>query len=177
MSEPLIGVLTSSDRASRGEYEDRSGPAIEQALRRYLSTPCRFDRRIEPDEPERLAAALRGFAEAGAALVCTTGSTGPAPRDVMPEVMAEVCDKLMPGFGELMRAASLAAGVPTAILSRQTAGVLDRTLIVNMPGKPASIEVCLQAVFPAIPMCLDLIGAAFLEGNPEVIEVFRPSRG
>jgi molybdopterin adenylyltransferase len=173
-TKPKIGILTISDRASGGVYDDKSGPAIEAALRDYLATECDYERRVIPDEIPQIVAALRAFAAAGCALVCTTGGTGPSPRDVTPEAMAQACDKAMPGFGERMRAASLAAGVPTAILSRQTAGILGRTLVVNLPGKPASIRVCLDAVFPAIPYCIDLIGGPFLEGNPAVVAVFRP---
>jgi len=171
---PRIGVLTISDRASQGVYEDRSGPAIEAALRDYLATEVEYRLRLIPDEQPAIEAALREFAAEGCALVCTTGGTGPSPRDVTPEALAAVCDKLMPGFGEAMRRASLDAGVPTAILSRQTAGILGSTLIVTLPGKPAAIRVCLDAVFPAIPYCIDLIGGAFLEGNPERVQVFRP---
>ncbi len=173
---PLIGILTISDRASRGEYEDVSGPAIEAALRDYLSTECRFVRRVIPDEQPGIEAELRRFAEEGASLVCSTGGTGPAPRDVTPEAIEAVADKLMPGFGERMRGASLEAGVPTAILSRQTAAILGTTLIVTLPGKPGSIRVCLDAVFPAIPYCIELAGGAYLEGNPEVVQVFRPKK-
>ncbi|MEX1025238.1 MAG: molybdopterin adenylyltransferase [Planctomycetota bacterium] len=177
MSErPTIGILTVSDRASRGEYEDLSGPAIETALSDYLATDCRFVRRIVSDERPDIAAELRRLAEEGCALICTTGGTGPAPRDVTPEAMDDVCDKFLPGFGEAMRAASLAAGVPTAILSRQTAGIVGTSLVVTLPGKPGSIRVCLDAVFPAIPYCIDLIGGPFLEGNPEVVQVFRPKK-
>jgi molybdopterin adenylyltransferase len=174
MSVPLIAIVTSSDRAAAGTYEDRSGPAIEAGLRQRLATVCRYERRIVADEPLLLMATLSEFAAAGAALICSTGSTGPAPRDVMPEVMERVCDKLLPGFGEAMRSASLAAGVPTAILSRQTAGVIGRTLVVNLPGRPAAIETCLAAVFPAIPMAIDLIGGPYLEGDPTVVAVYRP---
>ena len=179
MSEllPRIGILTISDRATSGAYEDLSGPAIEAALRDYLATECRFERRVIPDEVPRIQAEIRSFADQGCALVCTTGGTGPAPRDVTPEAMVGVCDKLLDGFGERMRQASLAAGVPTAILSRQTAGVVAKSLVVNLPGKPGSIRVCLDAVFPAIPYCIDLIGGPFLEGNPEVVQVFRPKKG
>jgi molybdopterin adenylyltransferase len=174
MTRPKIGVLTVSDRASRGIYEDRSGPAIEAALREYLSTDCEYLRVVIPDEQDRIAAEIRALADAGCALICTTGGTGPAPRDVTPEAMASVCDKLLDGFGERMRAASLAAGVPTAILSRQTAGIVGRSLVVNLPGKPASIRVCLDAVFPAIPYCIDLIGGPRLDGNAAKVQVFRP---
>lgn len=171
---PRIGILTISDRATRGQYEDLSGPAIEAALRAYLATPCAFERRMVLDEVPHIVEAVRQLANAGCALICTTGGTGPAPRDVTPEAMAEVCHKMLPGFGESMRQASLAAGVPTAILSRQSAGIVGRSLVVNLPGKPASIRVCLDAVFPAIPYCIDLVGGPYLEGNPEVVKVFRP---
>ena len=174
--QPKIGILTVSDRASRGDYEDLSGPAIEGVLREYVATACDYEVLIVPDEVPLIIAALRRFAGEGCALICTTGSTGPAPRDIMPEAMDEVCDKLLPGFGELMRRASLDAGVPTAILSRQTAGILQKSLIVNLPGKPASVRVCLDAVFPAIPFCIDLAGGPFLEGNAEVVKVFRPNK-
>jgi len=173
---PRIGIVTVSDRAHTGEYEDLSGPAIEAALRDYLATECTFERCVVPDEVPRITAAIRELAAGGASLVCTTGGTGPAPRDVTPEAMEEVCEKMLPGFGELMRKASLDVGVPTAILSRQSAGIVGRTLVVNLPGKPGSIRVCLDAVFPAIPYCIDLIGGAYLEGDPEVVEVFRPKK-
>ncbi len=171
---PKIGIVTISDRATSGEYEDLSGPAIEAALRDYLSTECAFVRRVIPDEVPEIVAAIRTFAEQGCGLICTTGGTGPSPRDVTPEAMEHVCEKSLPGFGELMRTASLAVGVPTAILSRQTAGIVGKSLVVNLPGKPASIRVCLDAVFPAVPYCIDLIGGPYLEGDPEVVQVFRP---
>jgi molybdopterin adenylyltransferase len=172
--KPRIGIVTVSDRASRGAYADESGPAIEAALRDYLATECEFVRVVIADERERIVGALRELAIGGWCLVGTTGGTGPAPRDVTPEAIRDCCHKELPGFGEQMRAASLRAGVPTAILSRQTAAVLDRTLVVTLPGKPASIRVCLDAVFPAIPYCIDLIGGPRLEGNPAVVQVFRP---
>lgn len=171
---PKIGIVTVSDRASQGVYDDASGPAIEAALRDYLATACDFDRRLVADERQRIAAVLRELAAAGCCLICTTGGTGPALRDVTPEAIADVCEKELPGFGEQMRAASLRAGVPTAILSRQTAAILDRTLVVTLPGKPASIRVCLDAVFPAIPYCIDLLGGPRLDGDPAVVQVFRP---
>src|SRR5262245_13810634 len=124
---PRIGILTISDRATQGVYEDLSGPAIEAALRDYLATECVDERRVVPDALAPVAAAIRAFAARGCALICTTAGTGPAPRDVTPEAMALVCPKMLPGFGEKMRAASLAAGVPTAILSRQSAGVVARS--------------------------------------------------
>ena len=175
MSErPRIGIVTISDRARAGTYEDRSGPAIEAALRDYLATDCDYQRVVVPDEVEQIVEAVQAFAERGAALICTTGGTGPAPRDVTPEAMDEVLDKELPGFGEEMRRASLASGVPTAILSRQTAGIVGQSLCVNLPGKPASVRVCLDAVFPAIPYCIELAGGPILEGNPDVVQVFRP---
>jgi molybdopterin adenylyltransferase len=173
-ARPAIGIVTISDRASQGVYRDESGPAIEAALRDYLATPCDYTTRVVADEPPAIEAALRELAAAGCCLICTTGGTGPAPRDVTPEVIRAVCHKELPGFGEQMRAASLRAGVPTAILSRQTAAILGRTLVVTLPGKPASIRVCLDAVFPAIPYCIDLIGGPWLDGNPAVVQVFRP---
>lgn len=175
-SRPKIGIVTVSDRATQGVYEDLSGPAIEAALRDYLATECLFERRVVPDEVPLIQQALRAFAAQGCALICTTGGTGPAARDVTPEAMEAICKKLLPGFGERMRQASLAAGVPTAILSRQTAGILERSLVVNLPGKPGSIRVCLDAVFPAIPYCIDLLGGPYLEGNPAVVQVFRPKQ-
>lgn len=172
---PRIGIVTISDRASQGVYADASGPAIEAALRDYLATECAFEKRVIADEHDAIAATLRELAAAGCCLVCTTGGTGPAPRDVTPEAIRTVCTKELPGFGEQMRAASLRAGVPTAILSRQTAAILDRTLVVTLPGKPGSIRVCLDAVFPAIPYCIDLLGGPRLEGNPATVQVFRPA--
>lgn len=172
--QPRIGILTISDRASRGEYADESGPAIKEALHDYLATECEYVRRVIADERPLIAEAIRALAAEGVCLLCTTGGTGPAPRDVTPEALEDVCEKTLPGFGEAMRAASLQAGVPTAILSRQTAGILGQTLVVTMPGRPAAIRVCLDAVMPAIPYCIDLIGGPRLEGNPQRVTVFRP---
>lgn len=177
MAKPKIGILTVSDRASEGVYEDVSGPAIESVLREFLATDCEFERRLVPDEVQQIVSAIEDFAGEGCALVCTTGGTGPAPRDVTPEAMDEVLEKELPGFGELMRKASLDAGVPTAILSRQTAGIVGRTLVVNVPGKPGSVRVCLDAIFPAIPYCIELAGGPILEGDPDVVQVFRPKKG
>jgi molybdopterin adenylyltransferase len=174
VQRPRIGILTISDRASQGVYADESGPAIEAALRDYLRTECDFERVVVADERPRIGAAIRAMADQGCCLVCTTGGTGPAPRDVTPEAIADVCHKELAGFGEQMRAASLRAGVPTAILSRQTAAVCGNALVVTLPGKPASIRVCLDAVFPAIPYCIDLLGGPRLEGNEAVVKVFRP---
>jgi molybdopterin adenylyltransferase len=169
-----IGILTISDRASSGEYEDRSGPAILALLRRYLTCDWEPVSRVVPDEQDQIESQLRKLADSrGCALVVTTGGTGPAPRDITPEATRAVCNRELPGFGEWMRAASLKE-VPTAILSRQVAGTRGHTLIVNLPGKPQAIETCLSAVFPAIPYCVDLIGGPRLETDPDVMPVFRP---
>ncbi len=167
-------MLNISDRASAGVYEDTPGQACVALLREWLTTPFELEYRVIPDEQAVIEAELRRLAdEAGCCLVVTTGGTGPAPRDVTPEATTAVCDKLLPGFGEQMRAASLKV-VPTAILSRQTAGLRGRTLIVNLPGRPKAIRENLEAVFPAIPYCIDLAGGPRLEANPVVMPVFRP---
>jgi molybdopterin adenylyltransferase len=169
-----IGVINVSDRASAGVYEDTPGRAAVALLREWLATPFEVDYKIVPDEQPVIEAELRRMADqAGCALVVTTGGTGPAPRDVTPEATAAVCQKLLPGFGELMRAESL-KGVPTAILSRQTAGLRGKTLIVNLPGRPKAIRENLAAVFPAIPYCLDLAGGPRLETNEAAMKAFRP---
>jgi molybdopterin adenylyltransferase len=171
---PKIGVLNISDRASAGIYEDTPGKACVELLREWLSTPFDVDYRVIPDDRVIIEAELRRMAdEADCCLVVTTGGTGPAPRDVTPEATEAVCEKMMPGFGELMRATSLKY-VPTAILSRQTAGIRKRTLIVNLPGRPKAIRENLEAVFPAIPYCIDLIGGPRLESNEPAMKVFRP---
>ena len=156
-----MAIVTVSDRASRGEYEDKGGPAAEAWLREVVTSPVEIARHIIPDGREGVAATLRRLAEGeGADLILVTGGTGPAPRDETPEALADVIQKELPGFGEEMRRASLAEGVPTAILSRQTAGIRDACLMITLPGKPAAIGTCLDAVFAAVPYCLDLIGAA-----------------
>lgn len=171
-----IGILTASDRASAGVYEDLSGKAIIDRLTQYLTSPWEPLYEVIPDDYETIKTTLISLIdERQCSLVVTTGGTGPAPRDVTPEATEAVCDKMLPGFGELMRSVSLQY-VPTAILSRQTAGIRGSALIVNLPGKPKSIRECLDAVFPAIPYCLDLIGAPYLECNPDVIQVFRPKK-
>lgn len=170
-----IGILTVSDRASRGEYEDKGGPAIHAWFTQVLTSPWEAVARVIPDEQPDIEAALRELSDVeGCSLIVTTGGTGPALRDVTPEATEAVCSKMLPGFGELMRTASLKF-VPTAILSRQTAGIRGRSLIVNLPGKPSAIDDCLQAVFPAIPYCLDLIEAAYLESDPAQCKAFRPA--
>jgi molybdopterin adenylyltransferase len=169
-----IGVLNISDRASAGVYEDTPGKACVTALREWLATPFEVDYRVIPDEQVVIEAEMKRMAdEAGCCLVVTTGGTGPALRDVTPEATTAVCEKMLPGFGELMRSASLKF-VPTAILSRQTAGIRGRTLIVNLPGRPKAIRENLEAVFPAIPYCIDLIGGPRLEATPAAPAVFRP---
>lgn len=173
-AEIKIGILTISDRASMGVYEDLSGKAIETVLQEYLKTEWERVYRLIPDDFDTIKKSLIRMADAdNCCLLLTTGGTGPSPRDVTPEATEAVCGRILPGFGELMRTESLNY-VPTAILSRQTAGIRNRTLIVNLPGKPKSIRECLQAVFPAIPYCIDLIGGPFLETNENIIKVFRP---
>ena len=175
MSIARIGILTISDRASRGEYQDLGGPALRAWFERVLTSPWEAVARVIPDEQSLIEAALIELCEQGCSLIVTTGGTGPALRDVTPEATAAVCQKMLPGFGELMRTASLKF-VPTAILSRQTAGIRGSCLIVNLPGKPSAIDDCLKAVFPAIPYCLDLIAGARLESDPERCAIFRPAK-
>lgn len=175
MSTARIGILTISDRASRGEYQDLGGPAIHAWLSRVLTSEWQAVARVIPDEQTLIEAALRELSDVhGCCLIVTTGGTGPALRDVTPEATEAVCEKMLPGFGELMRSASLKV-VPTAILSRQTAGIRGSSLIVNLPGKPSAIADCLNAVFPAIPYCIDLIDGAYLESDPAVCPSFRPA--
>ena len=168
-----IGVLTLSDRASAGVYADESGIAIQNILKEWIIGEINFTYRVIPDEYDLITANLIQMCEIGCDIIFTTGGTGPALRDVTPEATEKVCQKMLPGFGELMRSVSLKY-VPTAILSRQTAGIRNQTLILNLPGKPKSIRECLDAVFPAIPYCLDLIGATYLQTNPNIIKAFRP---
>ena len=169
-----IGIVTISDRASTGVYEDLSGPAIRDTMKAYLRSPWEEVYRLIPDEQPIIESTLKALCdEEGCCLVLTTGGTGPAKRDVTPEATAAVCDKVMDGFGEQMRAVSLKF-VATAILSRQIAGIRGQSLIINLPGKPKSIRECLDAVFPAVPYCVDLIGGPFLETNEDVVKAFRP---
>lgn len=175
MSIARIGILTVSDRASHGEYADKSGPAIHAWFARVLTSPWQAAARVIPDERAEIEAVLCELADIEhCCLIVTTGGTGPALRDVTPEATETVCSKMMPGFGELMRTASLKF-VPTAILSRQTAGIRGNSLIVNLPGKPSAIDDCLNAVFPAIPYCIDLIGGAYLEADAQQCAAFRPA--
>lgn len=169
-----IGIINVSDRASAGIYEDLPGKAIQATLREYLTSPFDVVYRVIPDEQALIEQTLIELADqAGCCLIVTSGGTGPAVRDVTPEATEAICQKMLPGFGERMRQESLRF-VPTAILSRQTAGIRNQTLIVNLPGRPKAIRECLDAVFPAIPYCIDLLGGPFLEANPAVIQVFRP---
>jgi molybdopterin adenylyltransferase len=171
-----IGIVTVSDRASRGEYQDLGGPAIRDCLTEILSCPWGAVPRVIPDERPLIAATLKELCDReGCCLVVTTGGTGPARRDVTPEATEAVCDKLLDGFGEQMRAVSLKF-VPTAILSRQIAGIRGQSLIVNLPGKPSAIRDCLLAVFPAIPYCIDLIEGPYLTTNESVVKAFRPKK-
>ena len=169
-----IGIINVSDRASKGIYEDIPGQAIVSTLTEYLKSPWEKEYAIIADEQSEIEQTMIEMADdKNCCLIITSGGTGPALRDVTPEATEAVCTKMLPGFGELMRAESLKY-VPTAILSRQTAGIRNQTLIVNLPGKPKAIRQCLDAVFPAIPYCIDLIGGPFLECNESVIKAFRP---
>ena len=171
-----IGVINVSDRASAGVYEDIPGKAVVSLLNEFLTSEWEPVYRVIPDEQDQISAALIEMADVeGCCLVVTTGGTGPALRDVTPEATEAVCQKMLPGFGELMRLESLKY-VPTAILSRQTAGIRNQTLIINLPGKPTAIRQCLEVVFPAIPYCIDLIGGPYLTCNDAVVKVFRPKQ-
>ena len=169
-----IGILTVSDRASKGIYEDRGGPAIHEYLREVLTNAWEPVAMVVPDELDAIQSALITMVDdEGCSLVVTTGGTGPAVRDITPDATEAVCEKMMPGFGELMRQVSLKF-VPTAILSRQTAGIRGKALIVNLPGKPSAIRDCLDAVMPAIPYCIDLVEGAYLTTDESRIVAFRP---
>jgi molybdopterin adenylyltransferase len=179
-----IGIVSISDRASSGVYEDKGLPALKEWLGRALKNPITFAERLIPDEKERISATLIDLVDAGCSLVLTTGGTGPAPRDVTPEATLAVADKEMPGFGEQMRQVSLRF-VPTAILSRQVAVIRRNTLIINLPGQPKAIQETLEGlkedgkqlvpgIFAAVPYCVDLIGGPYLETNDEVCKGWRP---
>ena len=180
-----IGIVSISDRASSGTYEDKSLPALHDWLKRALHNPLQFEPRLIPDEQSRISATLIELVDAGCSLVLTTGGTGPALRDVTPEATLAVADKEMPGFGEQMRQISLAF-VPTAILSRQVAVIRGQSLIINLPGQPKAIAETLEGlkdesgaqrvpgIFAAVPYCIDLIGGPYLETRPEVCKAFRP---
>jgi len=168
-----FGILTASDRATAGEYEDRSGPAINQFLEEALTSPWEVSRRLVEDEQEVIEQALIDLCEEGCSVIITTGGTGPALRDVTPEATEEVCERMLPGFGEQMRAISL-KHVPTAVLSRQTAGIRGSALILNLPGSPRSIREILAEIFAAVPYCVDLIGGPYITTEPSVVNSFRP---
>jgi len=180
-----IGIVSISDRASTGVYEDKGLPALQAWLGHALKNPLQFEPRLIPDEKERISATLIELVEAGCSLVLTTGGTGPAIRDVTPEATLAVADKEMPGFGEQMRQISLKF-VPTAILSRQVAVIRGQSLIINLPGQPKSIAETLEGlkdsqgqslvhgIFAAVPYCIDLIGGPYLETHDEVCKAFRP---
>ncbi len=174
MEEAKIGFITVSDRASSGEYEDLGGPAMRDWIARVVTTNWQGISEIVADEQKLIEKTIKNMADMqGCSLILTTGGTGPARRDVTPEATANVCDKILDGFAEQMRSVSLKY-VPTAILSRQIAGTRANCLIINLPGKPSAISECLNAVFPAVPYCIDLIEGAYLETAPEFIEAFRP---
>ncbi len=186
MADPVrIGIVSISDRASSGAYEDKGLPALKDWLARALRNPVTFDARLIPDEQARISQTLIDLVDAGCSLVLTTGGTGPAPRDVTPEATLAVADKVMPGFGEQMRQISLRF-VPTAILSRQVAVIRGRSLIINLPGQPKSIQETLEGlrdvegrtevpgIFAAVPYCIDLVGGPYLETDEAVCQAFRP---
>lgn len=171
-----IGIVTASDRASLGVYEDISGKSIETVIRNYIHNPIEIFYNVIPDDYETIKQTLIRLSQKNTCdLILTTGGTGPALRDVTVEATESVCEKMLPGFGELMRSESLKY-TPTAILSRQTAGICKQSLLINLPGKPTSIETCLKVVFPSVPYCLDLIGAGFIEVNTQNIHFFRPKK-
>ena len=175
-----IGIVTVSDRASRGEYEDRGGPAIREYFEEVLTSDWQPVAGVIPDDQHTIEQTLSQLCDTeGCCLIITTGGTGPARRDITPEATEAVCHKMMPGFGELMRQVSLQA-VPTAILSRQTAGIrqseANSALIVNLPGQPKAIRECMDAVMPAIPYCIDLIEGPYLETDESLIKAFRPKK-
>ncbi|MFA9193174.1 molybdopterin adenylyltransferase [Flavobacterium sp. FBOR7N2.3] len=176
MEQLKIGILTVSDRASQGIYEDLSGQEIRKVVDNYTNDSCDFVYCVIPDEKELIFEKLVYLSDVEkCSLIFTTGGTGPALRDVTPEATEKACQKMLPGFGELMRKESLSY-VPTAILSRQTAGIRNQTLIVNLPGKPSAIEPCLKVIFPAIPYCIDLLEGPFMVCKPETIQIFRPKK-
>jgi molybdopterin adenylyltransferase len=180
-----IGIVSISDRASSGVYEDKGLPALQDWLTQALQNPLQFEARLIPDEQAIISQTLIELVDAGCALVLTTGGTGPSPRDVTPEATLAVADKEMPGFGEQMRQISLRF-VPTAILSRQTAVIRGKSLIINLPGQPKSItetlgglktelgEVLVNGIFAAVPYCIDLIGGPYLQTREAFCKAFRP---
>ena len=173
MDPVTFGVLTASDRASSGDYEDLSGPAITEFLSLAISNQVTIERRIIPDDQSLIETTLVELCEIGCSVVITTGGTGPAPRDVTPDATEAVCERMLPGFGEQMRAISL-RHVPTAVLSRQTAGVRGQSLILNLPGSPRSIREIIDEIWPAVPYCVDLIGGPYIETTDGVWAAWRP---
>jgi molybdopterin adenylyltransferase len=174
MSDVLIGLVSISDRASAGVYDDKGLPGLNEWFAAVLKTPWRMEQRLIPDDQAEIERTLIDLVDrAGCDLVLTTGGTGPAPRDVTPEATLAVAHKVLPGFGEQMRQVSLKY-VPTAILSRQVAVVRGRALIINLPGQPKAIKETLDGVFPAVPYCIDLIGGPYIETHDDVCKVFRP---
>lgn len=173
-NELLIGLVSISDRASSGVYEDKGIPALKEWFSAALASPWRMESRLIPDEQAVIEATLIELCdEVGCHLVLTTGGTGPAPRDVTPEATLAVAHKVMPGFGEQMRAVSLKY-VPTAILSRQVGVIRGKSLILNLPGQPKAIKETLDGIFAAVPYCIDLIGGPYIETNEAVVKAFRP---
>ena len=169
-----IGLLTISDRASKGIYQDEGIPALQAWVNQVLFNPVEFVTRVIPDEHPLIEATLKEMVDqARCALVLTTGGTGPAPRDVTPEATLAVADRVMEGFGEAMRANNLKY-VATAILSRQVAVIRKHSLIINMPGQPKAIKETLDGIFAAVPYCVDLIGGPYIETREEFIKAFRP---
>nr|AIE95588.1 molybdopterin adenylyltransferase (mogA) [uncultured marine group II/III euryarchaeote AD1000_68_A10] len=173
MDPVTFGVVTASDRASAGDYEDLSGPAIEEFLSQAIANPFTIERRIIPDVKGLIAATLIELCDAGCSVIITTGGTGPAPRDVTPDATEFVCERMLPGFGEQMRAISL-RHVPTAVLSRQTAGIRGQSLILNLPGSPRSIRETIDEIWSAVPYCVDLIGGPYIETTEGKWSAWRP---
>lgn len=176
MQKIKIGIITASDRAAANIYEDLSGKEIINFLNEHLLTPWEPDYRVVHDELNIISSVMKDMAAPNnCCLIITTGGTGPAKRDVTPEATEAICEKMLPGFGEQMRQISLQY-VPTAILSRQTAGIINQCLIINLPGKPSAIRQCLEAVFPAVPYCIDLIEGPYLACDENKIKIFRPGK-
>lgn len=174
MSKLIIGVINVSDRASKGEYEDIPGKEVVKLLKEIILSDFDVEYAVVPDEQDMLEDTLRRMSDKqSCGLIVTTGGTGPSKRDVTPEATETVCDKILPGFGEIMRKISLNY-VPTAILSRQMAGIRKNSLIVNLPGKPQAIRQCMEAIIPAIPDCLDLLGHSEIKWNEDCIKTYRP---
>jgi molybdopterin adenylyltransferase len=173
-NELLIGVVSISDRASQGVYQDLGIPSLQEWFERALASPWKIVSRLIPDERAQIEATLKELVdEVGCHLIVTTGGTGPAPRDSTPEATLAVADRQLPGFGEQMRAVSLKY-VPTAILSRQVGVIRKKALILNLPGQPKAIKETLDGIFAAVPYCIDLIGGPYIETNEEVVKAFRP---